>query len=1281
MLRPDQFVSIGFGLVFLGLIIWTVVQHKLPLLCSACDTSSADVGPIFKCVPSNSGKGSMYCRTSKIVDGVVSEILDIDKETIMQILEDIPELLREGFEEIYKIVADGMQEALEFVRDFTSMIREHIASILAKIWTSGEQMISTVYQTLIQPAMQFLEDNIIQPLKQILKLLVAFKGQIRQTLTDFFAQTEGIATEVIDKILDTFDAQLKQVPESMKKMMNIVASMGEQVNDTTDSLVNHVNQTVNKTSQIFKSTQEGVTDTIDDVVGKLNNLFDSIEAEVNKQISTLTDAVEMFSKQIESVVGEIERVGALTNDAQAKIQATTQQVTQVTQQVVSQIEKVQQITDQVQNQYEQVNRQFSQVTDQFGKVTGQFDEFGKQVNMINSQINGFTDQFGKVQNQFDTMNRQFSQVTDQFGKVTGQFDDFGKQMNTINSQVSSFTDQFGKVQDQFDTVNRQITQVTDQFGKIENQINQFGGQVNTVTNQVTQVTDQFGKVQKDVQNVQAFVTSSTQQISQLKGQIDSVMSAVQGFVSADTFNDAQKRMQAALDSLTDSLARVERISQAGTEAVQKQMSTITDQFDKVVNAVTSSLNSATKQVNSVISVVNVVRSAWNSFRSFKLEKKFRIAGSSYSINFGKPFGSLPSIPALDKVDTIQFGGNTPEDALVGQVYIKKSNGAVQFCKKDWSGNEFCANLVDFGKHYDDAGVCSNDGNVCISHEEFTALLPNVSDVDYYKSVRNEPYIDRAHTLSKGVQLCQMSMAGEICAPISDMDAGKEPCQIKKNLLTGKDTKYCLSQEEFGRALYWDNVRPYNYNEMLVSLAKLGHSKDAGSTSPASSPFASFSSPQQITIGIIPFNREYVIQVPAGSYSLHKLGSLLNPGGENTRPPFSIHFDVAYRVFVLQTPYVTQKIYINHGRSTPALLATLGFDNPSTGQAKDVRIMGDEVRIAEDVLSGALGAPAFKFPRLDKIVPKFPSIDLPTLPKLPGINVTAAQDVLNNIPMPNLTSLPGVTTEAIQRMKRVYMSAFNPIVDSIENIILFIEGIFGAAETFFNQFFRVEALCKAIGINDADSSLGCPNLTQEQLKVGIQLRLGAKLDKVGASVSEPKCTWMGLVKSLGQGVQGVILDFIDNDFMPLLDQFWNKIVTLVEEGFQDVKKVVMQSLVAMGPIFLRLFEFVKKQATEAAKKAVEYSGYIILSFAQKFADELLTWMIPYSPTARLNVFALLFIILMMLTVLSPYLMVIRNVWTAFPQWLQWIVWGGVAAGWTYLLSRAAALRAAAAAPPS
>ena len=1264
MLRPDQFVSIGFGLVFLGLIIWTVVQHKLPLLCSACDTSSADVGPIFKCVPSNSGKGSMYCRTSKIVDGVVSEILDIDKETIMQILEDIPELLREGFEEIYKIVADGMEEAMGFVRDFTSMIREHIASILAKIWTSGEQMISTVYQTLIQPAMQFLEDNIIQPLKQILKLLVAFKGQIRQTLTDFFAQTEGIATEVIDKILDTFDAQLKQVPESMKKMMNIVASMGEQVNDTTDSLVNHVNQTVNKTSQIFKSTQEGVTDTIDDVVGKLNNLFDSIESEVNKQISTLTDAVEMFSKQIESVVGEIERVGALTNDAQAKIQATTQQVTQVTQQVVSQIEKVQQITNQVQSQYEQVNRQFSQVTDQFGKVTGQVDDFGKQMNMINSQINGFTDQFGKVQNQFDTVNRQFSQVTDQFGKVTGQFDDFGKQMNTINSQVSSFTDQFGKVQDQFTDVNRKITQVTDQFGKIENQINQFGGQVNTVTNQVTQVTDQFGKVQKDVQNVQAFVTSSTQQISQLKGQIDSVMSAVQGFVSADTFNDAQKRMQAALDSLTDSLARVERISKAGTEAVHNQLNAITSQFDKVVDAVSSALNSATKQVNSVISVVNVVRSAWNSFRSFKLEKKFRIAGSSYSINFGKPFGSLPSIPALDKVDAIEFGGNTSKDALVGQVYMKGSGKSIQFCKKDWSGNEFCANLVDFGAHYDEAGVCSKDGDLCISHEEFAALMPNVSDKDYYATITREPFINN------GKELCQNSMAGLVCAPVSDMDAGKEPCQTYKHPITGETRKTCLSQEEFGRALYWNNLRPMNEQQMYKGL--LGVSRTKGTYSP---PFASFPSPQQITIGIIPFNREYVIQVPAGSYSLHQLGSLLNPGGENTRPPFSIHFDIAYRVFVLQTPYMTQKIYINHGRSTPALLATLGFDNPSTGQARDVRIMGDEVRIAEDVLSGALGAPAFKFPRLDKIVPKFPSIDLPTLPKLPGINVTAAQDVLNNIPMPNLTSLPGVTTEAIERMKRVYMSAFNPIVDSIENIILFIEGIFGAAETFFNQFFRVEALCKAIGINDADSSLGCPNLTQEQLKVGIQLRLGAKLDKVGASVSEPKCTWMGLVKSLGQGVQGVILDFIDNDFMPLLDQFWNKIVTLVEEGFQDVKKVVMQSLVAMGPIFLRLFEFVKKQATEAAKKAVEYSGYIILSFAQKFADELLTWMIPYSPTARLNVFALLFIILMMLTVLSPYLMVIRNVWTAFPQWLQWIVWGGVAAGWTYLLSRAAALRAA------
>jgi phage-related protein len=262
-------------------------------MCYGCESPTGISAAIFRCVIDTSPESAL-CKISngindadKLGGYIADQGLILSRAVFAELSSGLPDIIKNALKNILDEISKISDTIYENIKNLAVNLEIYITSAFSNIKDMLVKNAQDIYNTIIQPIIQFITDSIITPISTLIEKLVEFK----QIITDSVSNAVGNVSGIFLNLKNSITGVLKEIPESIEKFLNIII----------DSMNIVVTGTVNGMNKGISTVVGGVNDGVNEVVGGLNA----------KIIGGMNNAITGLQGSLNKAMGKV--VGGLNN--------------------------------------------------------------------------------------------------------------------------------------------------------------------------------------------------------------------------------------------------------------------------------------------------------------------------------------------------------------------------------------------------------------------------------------------------------------------------------------------------------------------------------------------------------------------------------------------------------------------------------------------------------------------------------------------------------------------------------------------------------------------------------------------------------------------------------------------------------------------------------------------------------------------------------------------------------------------------------------------------------
>ncbi len=280
-------LTYGLTITLVCAILFAIAKYKLPILCYGCEKPVGFSRYIFRCINDTSDDSSL-CKISSAIDTGTLEIMeDVDQIVIItravfhELTTNIPATIKAVLSTIINKVEGVAQEIIKNLTELATNFGSFIENAFMDIKNEVITVASDIYNRIIQPVIDFISSNIINPISDLIALLIQFKDIISSGITQIVSDATGHFVKLGEDIVGVIGA----IPDGIEFLIN--------------QLIDGLNFVV---GSAVDGTNDGVQNVVSGLVGTTNKVIGFINTNVGSLVDSTNNATSLLSNGINSAV-------------------------------------------------------------------------------------------------------------------------------------------------------------------------------------------------------------------------------------------------------------------------------------------------------------------------------------------------------------------------------------------------------------------------------------------------------------------------------------------------------------------------------------------------------------------------------------------------------------------------------------------------------------------------------------------------------------------------------------------------------------------------------------------------------------------------------------------------------------------------------------------------------------------------------------------------------------------------------------------------------------------
>lgn len=257
--------------------------YKIPLVCYGCEEPGAITSLFFKCIIDTS-KDSELCKITGNIDDLPAQITEtgrrVTNAVVKEVTENIPKTIKIAYDNLMKEIEKIVKLIMENLDNFKVKVFEFIKDAYEDVKDVAIKSKDALIEKIIKPIMVYLTRFIVEPIKNLIQMLIDFKELLASTIQTAVKDITGVVVDLKNNLVNVISSIPKYIEEFINAIMDII-------NFTTDETVDGMNKAVST------------------IVGTTNTAIGGMAGAVNASTSAITNASKDIAKNVEKGVNEV----------------------------------------------------------------------------------------------------------------------------------------------------------------------------------------------------------------------------------------------------------------------------------------------------------------------------------------------------------------------------------------------------------------------------------------------------------------------------------------------------------------------------------------------------------------------------------------------------------------------------------------------------------------------------------------------------------------------------------------------------------------------------------------------------------------------------------------------------------------------------------------------------------------------------------------------------------------------------------------------------------------
>ncbi|RAP49580.1 MAG: hypothetical protein BZ138_07520, partial [Methanosphaera sp. rholeuAM270] len=186
-------------------------------------------------------------------------------------------------------------------------------------------------------------------------------------------------------------------------------------------------------------------------------------------------------------------------DKDKKIAEMEEQISNLTNQLDEankKIEKLNRTAENLTQQLEEADKEIETLNRQVNNLTQELEDARTQIASQNKTINNLTQQLSDANAKIEKLNNTINNLTDQLDKANKEIETLNKQVNNLTKQLKKADTDMKKLNNTIKNLNKQIKQKNNQIKKLNNEIKNLTGQLDNAQKEIKNLTHTINELLK-----------------------------------------------------------------------------------------------------------------------------------------------------------------------------------------------------------------------------------------------------------------------------------------------------------------------------------------------------------------------------------------------------------------------------------------------------------------------------------------------------------------------------------------------------------------------------------------------------------------------------------------------------------------------------------------------------------------------------------------------------------------------------------------------------------------
>lgn len=259
--------------------------YKIPLVCYGCEEPGAITSLFFKCIVDTS-KDSELCKITSNIDDLPAQITEtgrrVTNAVVKEVTEKIPETIKIAYDKLMREIEKIVKLIMENLDNFKTKVFEFIQIAYDDVKNVVIKTTDDLYKKLIAPILVYLNRFIIDPIKNLINMLIEFKELVAYSIENSVKSITGIVVKLQNDLVNV----ISNIPKYIEEFINVIMDI---INFSTDKSV------------------DGMNGAIGSVVGFTNGAIGTMAGAVNASSSAITNTSKDIARVVENGVNEVVR--------------------------------------------------------------------------------------------------------------------------------------------------------------------------------------------------------------------------------------------------------------------------------------------------------------------------------------------------------------------------------------------------------------------------------------------------------------------------------------------------------------------------------------------------------------------------------------------------------------------------------------------------------------------------------------------------------------------------------------------------------------------------------------------------------------------------------------------------------------------------------------------------------------------------------------------------------------------------------------------------------------